>query len=882
NTATDTATVNTTPVGAPSITITTDTDNDGVINKAELGAATTVSVKTDLPTSAVAGDTISVTDGTTTKTHVLTSADITAKSVSDTFTAPAEGGTINVSATLTPAASGNVSSAGTDSATIDTTAPNGGVAPTVQITTDTNNDATVSASELGSATTFAVKGSFDGTKVAVGDKLVFSDGTNTKVVLLTADDVTAGFATTTFAKPAEGGTLTVTAALQDSVGNTTPQSASDSAKLDTTAPNANLALTLTIDTDANNDGFVNFTEIGNNAGKANSTLNVSAAFDKTKVAVGDIVTITDTATGGVVKTITLTQAMVDAGKVSTSFTSAGDGSTFNVKATIQDPLGNTAPVATDSAVLDLSNLNPVDPLSPDSSKLAVVIEISTDANNDTFLNVAEINGATKASVKVTLPTDAKAGDKLVVTGSGNADQTFVLTQAQIDAKLINTTFNLPANGSKLDVSAQVSDSSGNTSNLAKDSATVNTNTTGAPTIEISTDSNNDGFINKTELGTSTTVSVKTSLPTGAALNDVVTVTDGSAVKTHKLTQSDITAGFVTDTYAKPAEGAAITVSATLTTVAGNVSSSGTDKATLDTSGFVDPNNTSKTGLKVVIDTDGNNDTLISQSELTGTKDLIKATVTLTGDAAVGDTLTVKASGNTDRTIILTAADIQAGKVVLTDLSATGDNTTFTVTASLKDSALNTSPAPDASDTATIKTSSTGAPVVTITEDSNNDGVINANELIGSVDIVIALPAAAKEGDKLNVDINGTPQTITLSATDINNHAVSLTTTAPSNGGTITVKATLTDSIGNVSPEGSDKAVINSTIPNDGKALTLTIDTDANNDAFVNFAEIGNTAGTPNTTLTVSAAFDKSKVAVGDIVTITDTATGGAVKTITLT
>ena len=52
--------------------------------------------------------------------------------------------------------------------------------------------------------------------------------------------------------------------------------------------------------------------------------------------VGDIITFTDTATNGQVKTVTLTQAMKDAGKASTTFTSPGDGNTLTVKATITD------------------------------------------------------------------------------------------------------------------------------------------------------------------------------------------------------------------------------------------------------------------------------------------------------------------------------------------------------------------------------------------------------------------------------------------------------------------------------------------------------------------------------------------------------------------
>lgn len=412
--------------------------------------------------------------------------------------------------------------------------------------------------------------------------------------------------------------------------------------------------------------------------------------------------------------------------------------TFNVKATITDgTLGNTGPEATDSARFDLSNLNPVSP----STKQGVGIRIDTDRDNngagDGILNTAEINGGTTASVTVTLPSDAKAGDVLVITGTGNDAKSITLSDAQILAGSITTTFSLPANGIELKVTAQVTDAAGNTSNLATDTATVNTTPVGSPIVEITTDKDNSGFINRVELGSATTISVKTTLPTttsttaGASVGDIITVTDGTNTQKHKLTQADITAGFVTDTFAKPAEGGTINVSATLTNTAGNISQPGTDSAVLDTSSFVDPTDPTKSGLKVIIDTDTNNDGTISGAELTAT---FKATVTLPAQAAAGDTLTLNASGNNPRTITLTAADIAAGKVEVSGLTPTGNGTTFTVSASLVDRAGNASPTPDASDSAVIKTSAPNggvAPTVEITTDANNDGVVNATELNGA-------------------------------------------------------------------------------------------------------------------------------------------------------
>ena len=55
---------------------------------------------------------------------------------------------------------------------VDTAIPNNGVAPTVQITTDADNNTYVNAAELGNATSFTVKASFDRTKVALGDKVL--------------------------------------------------------------------------------------------------------------------------------------------------------------------------------------------------------------------------------------------------------------------------------------------------------------------------------------------------------------------------------------------------------------------------------------------------------------------------------------------------------------------------------------------------------------------------------------------------------------------------------------------------------------------------------------------------------------------------------------
>ncbi|KIP95904.1 hypothetical protein, partial [Pseudomonas fulva] len=59
-----------------------------------------------------------------------------------------------------------------------------------------------------------------------------------------------------------------------------------------------------------------------------------------------------------------------------------------------------------------------------------------------------------------------------------------------------------------------------------------------------------------------------------------------------------------------------------------------------------------------------------------------------------------------------------------------------------------------------------APVVTITEDANNDGVISKAELNGEIDVRVGLPAGAVAGDTLVITNGTTPQTITLTAAQI--------------------------------------------------------------------------------------------------------------------
>jgi co-chaperonin GroES (HSP10) len=654
--------------------------------------------------------------------------------------------------------------------------------------------------------------------------------------------------------------------------------------VDIAAPNGGVAPALSIDTDGNNDGWLNRSELVSN-GVTDPTVNVSASFDSTKVEVGDKVIFTFA--DGSQKTVILDAAAIAAGKVTVKVSTPAEGQSLFIKAAIQDRAGNATPEATDTAKVDTSNFGPDSNAANADKNIAIEITSDLEANGGNgVLSVTELVG-NKINVKVTLSADAKAGDILIVEGTGNDTQTITLSLDQVVAKAATTTFNAPANGTKFVTTAQLVDLAQNTSSKVSDNAVINTNQAGAPSVQILEDADKNGYVNKAEL--SGNVDVKVTAPSNAVVGDTITITDGvSAPQTFVLTQAQIDNG-ITASFAPPKDGSTINITSTHKATGGNapsnvVSAPGTASATLDLTDFskADPLDPTKriSAVGVNIDTDagGSGDGVISAAELADTSKKIKVTVTLPAGAAVGDTLTVNASGNVPIVHILTQADIVAKQFVITDYNSVGDNQTFTVTASIKDAAGNASPMPDTSDSALMRTIISGAPVVVITEDANNDGLISKAELNNAtVGINIAIPTAAKVGDRLVVVINGESETVVLNAAQLSDGSITREVT-PVDGKSINVTAQLIDSGNQASQIGTDTATVDTTLPNGGVALDLKIDTDANNDGWLNRNELV-INGVTRPTVSASASFDKATVDVGDkvIFTLTD----GSLQTVTI-
>ncbi|AAO11060.1 iron-regulated protein FrpC [Vibrio vulnificus CMCP6] len=407
------------------------------------------------------------------------------------------------------------------------------------------------------------------------------------------------------------------------------------------------------------------------------------------------------------------------------------------------------------------------------------VTITEDGDNDGYISAAELSGDVNVTISLT-GTNAVAGDTLTVNGTD-----IELTQAQIDAGEVLTTVAAPAEGATLTVEATITDKAGNVSEKGTDSAILDTTAAGAPGVTITEDGDNDGYISAAELSGDVNVTISLT-GTNAVAGDTLTV-NGTDIE---LTQAQIDAGEVLTTVAAPAEGATLTVEATITDKAGNVSEKGTDSAILDTTAAGAPG--------VTITEDGDNDGYISAAELSGD---VNVTISLTGTNAVaGDTLTVN---GTD--IELTQAQIDAGEV-LTTVAAPAEGATLTVEATITDKAGNVSE--KGTDSAILDTTAAGAPGVTITEDGDNDGYISAAELSGDVNVTISLTGTnAVAGDTLTV--NGTD--IELTQAQIDAGEVLTTVAAPAEGATLTVEATITDKAGNVSEKGTDSAILDTIV-----------------------------------------------------------------------
>ena len=1002
NSATATATqsyaVDTTPPGAPTVTIVEDADDNGLIGSKELDGD--IDVKVALPADAKAGDTLHIGDGRSEQTVVLSEQQIADGYVATTFPPPEEGAAIDVTAYLTDPA-GNRGAAASDSAVLDTTPPG---APTVTIVEDSDNDGYINAGELQGEIDVRIDLPAD---AEVGDTLRIAnpDGTLSDV---TVDQgmLEHGY-TLSYPRPEEGVRLEVGAQLVDRAGNAGPV-AGDSAVLDTTAP------TVTVDAPATTRDTTPVIT-GHAAG----------------VAAGAIVTLTITDADGNEQQVETT---VDAdGNYRADVPASLPEGAFEVKAVVSDEAGNRAE-AVDTGVVDTT---------PPAE--APVVTITEDADNDGLINARESDGEVKVHIDL---DNAAAGDTLHIVGPDGTATDVTITDEMI-ARGYDLTYRQPAEGETVSVQAQYIDPAGNAGPAGEDRATLDTV---SPTLQIAVD---DAALSK---GETATVTFTFSEPVkgfeagdvqvaGGTLSDLTRDPDDPTKWTATFTPADdyegeasieVADGSYTDLAGNPGLGAdetlAVDTKAPVPTITLDPDITSDDVINLAEShepvtvtGTVGGD--AKAGDTVTLTVNGNdytgtveeeNGRLRFAIEVPGgdlaadgdrTIDASVTTVDAAGNRGTATTSEGYAVDTTPPTVQVSvddehltrgeiaevvfdfseppvgfgAEDIRVTGGTLSDLTQDPDDptkwtATFTpdadyegeasvevIDGSYTDAAQNVGSGAEAAFevntkypdiqldkitgdnyvnateageevaitgsvkgpfkegdtvvvtvngneyTATVDgnnnfrvdvpgselvddgdhsveakvisadnpkdTDSTGisyivdteapsAPTVTIAEDTDDNGYINAAELQGDVDVEVGLPDDAKAGDTLTVTDGTATQTIELSDDDIRNGTLKTSFAAPAEGTEIRVEAYVTDRAGNTGPSASDSAVLDTTVP----GVSITFPEDADGNGYLTQSEFDGD---------VSVRFNlENGTEAGDVLHITNP--DGTVETVTVT
>ncbi|MGN2624992.1 Ig-like domain-containing protein [Stutzerimonas balearica] len=407
----------------------------------------------------------------------------------------------------------------------------------------------------------------------------------------------------------------------------------------------------------------------------------------------------------------------DGGQTWTDSFSAVEGSnTVSVRQT--DVAGNTSGATTLSFVLDTSAPNltvSIDPITADNTVNAA------ERAGDTVTVTGKVTGevAVDDAVVLTVGSSQYAG---TVIDLGNGELGFSINVGSGDL----------ADNISITASVTHTDAAGNTGSAEADRAyAVDTSATAAPTVTISTDANNDGVLNNTELGNAATISITIGLPSGAIVGDMLNVNlNGVAQAAIQLTEAQIAAGSVVLQTARAADGDTITASATLTDAARNTSDKGSDSAVIG-------NNAPQVTVTASDVTEQNvsTDTVIA---------------TFTASDADNDSLTFSLLNNDNGYFVIDGNTVkltQAGVEAINDDTLNLQNLTISVEAS-----DGTRTGSD-SDVSTITRVNDNAPQVTdasVSLDENvaaNTAVINVSDSFTNTDL-------DRDGDAITYSITG--------------------------------------------------------------------------------------------------------------------------------
>ena len=680
-------------------------------------------------------------------------------------------GSITVSANATDAA-GNTSTAGNSSFTLDTAKPDAPVFALGAGVSDgaTSAEATAGSgvvtvnAELGSsvAVTFTDSNSHSVIKMLTGSG-------SAQNVMLDSSDIGSG------ASQLQDGSITVSANATDAAGNTS-MAGNSSFTLDTAKPDTPVfALGAGV-----SDGAT-FAEAQAGAVTVNAELGSSVA-----------VTFTDSNSHSVIKMLTgsgsAQNVMLDSSDIGSGASQLQDGS-ITVSANATDAAGNTSTAGNSSFTLDTAK-----PDAPVFALGAGVSDGATSAEATAGSGVVTVNAELGSSVAVTF-TDSNSHSVIkMLTGSGSA------LAVTLDSSDIGSGANQLQDGS-ITVSANATDAAGNTSMAGNSSFTLDTAKPVAPVFALvagvatgatSAEALAGAVTVNAELGSSVAVTFSDS-----ASHSVIKMLIGSgSAQNVMLDSSDIGSG------ASQLQDGSITVTATATDAAGNVSNAGSNSSfTLDTHAPAAPVLAQGSGVS-----DG-----ATATEATAGSGVVTVNAELGSSVAVTFTdsnshsvIKMLTGSGSAQNVMLDSSDIGSGANQLQDGS-------ITVSANATDAAGNTSMAGNSS--FTLDTAKPDAPVFALvagvatgaTSAEAQAGAVTVNAELGSSVAVTFTDSNSHSVIKMLIG-SGSALAVTLDSSDIGSGANQL------QDGSITVSANATDAAGNTSMAGSSSFTLDTAKP----------------------------------------------------------------------
>ncbi|XZW40810.1 BapA/Bap/LapF family large adhesin [Acinetobacter baumannii] len=794
-----TVTVDTLPadlIGA--ITIPEDLNGDGILNADELGTDGSFNAQVALGPDALDGTVVNV-NGVN---YTVTAADLANGYITAAIPVTGEG-PVAIHAEAVDA-QGNVDVADADvTVTVDTLPAD--LIGAITIPEDLNGDGILNADELGT------DGSFNA-QVALGPDAL--DGTVVNVngvnYTVTAADLANGYITAAIPVTGEG-PVAIHAEAVDAQGNVDVADADVTVTVDTVP--ADLIGAITIPEDLNGDGILNADELGTD-GSFNAQVALGPdAVDGTVVNVNGTnytVTAADLANGYITATLDATAADPVTGQIV-------------IHAEAVDAQGN----------VDVADADVTLTIDTTPQDLITAITVPEDLNGDGILNAAELGTDGTFNAQVALGPDAVDGTVVNVNGTNYTVTAADLANGYITAILAATAAD-PVTG-QIVIHAEAVDAQGNV-DVADADVTLTIDTTPQDLITAITvpeDLNGDGILNAAELGTDGTFNAQVALGPDAVDGTVVNVNGTN----YTVTAADLANGYITATLdataADPVTGQ-IVIHAEAVDAQGNV-----DVADADVTLTID---TTPQDLitAITVPEDLNGDGILNAAEL-GTDGTFNAQVALGPDAVDGTVVNVNGTNYT-----VTAADLANGYITAILAATAADPVTgqIVIHAEAVDAQGNVDVA-DADVTLTIDTTPQDLiTAITVPEDLNGDGILNAAELgtDGTFNAQVALGPDAVDGTVVNV--NGTNYTVT--AADLANGYITATldaTAADPVTGQIVIHAEAVDAQGNVDVADADVTLTIDTTPQD-LITAITVPEDLNGDGILNAAELG-TDGTFN-------------------------------------